>query len=89
MRDDDHHAEQQRDGVEVDGAVGLLEAQHAARHHQARAEQRRAGAVEPEPRYAAQGDDDISGGKDQRGDHGRDSGGGRASLPAVPCVNNR
>ena len=45
--DDDHHAEQQGDGVEIDGAIGLVEAQGANADHQARAEQRAAGAVEP------------------------------------------
>ena len=47
--DEDHHAEQQRDGVEIDGAIGLLEAEAAARHHQTGADQRGAGAVESHP----------------------------------------
>ena len=71
MGDQDHHAEQQGDGVEVDGAVGLVEAERARRHHQARPQQRRAGAVEPQPRRAAKGDDEICRGEDEGGDHGR------------------
>jgi hypothetical protein len=68
--DDDHHAEQQCNGIEVDGAIGLLEAERAARHHQTGAHQCRPGAVEPEPRQAADGDDHIGGGEDEEGEHG-------------------
>jgi hypothetical protein len=32
--DDDHHAEQQRDGIEVYGLVGILERQGARCHHE-------------------------------------------------------
>ena len=57
--DDDHHAEQQRDGVEIDGPVGGIERQYAEPDHQARAEQRGAGAVEAKARQLADGDDQI------------------------------
>ncbi len=39
--DDDHHTEQQRDGIEVDGAISVFERQHAGGDHEAAAEPRR------------------------------------------------
>ena len=68
MGDDDHHAQQQGQRVEVDGLIGLLEGERAARHHQAGAEKGGAGAVEPQPRRAPERDHHISGEEDQRGD---------------------
>ena len=56
---DDHHAEQQRDRVEIDRAIGFIERDDAKRDHQARAEQRRAGAIEPVARQLADGHDQI------------------------------
>ncbi len=46
--DHDHHAEQQDDGVVVNGCVGLLHGEDIEGQHQARAYNRRAGAVEPQ-----------------------------------------
>jgi hypothetical protein len=82
--DEDHHAKQQGDGVEVDGAIRLLEAEAAARHHQAGTNQRRAGAVEAQPRQSAERDHDIGGGKDEGGgEHGD------ATMARPPRANNR
>ena len=54
VRDHDRHAEQERDGVDVDGAEGLFERQRAAGDHRRPAEQRNPGAVEPQARKAAE-----------------------------------
>ena len=62
--DDDHHAEQQRDGVEIDRARHLVDVEAAERQHQAGTDQRRAGAVEPETGQPADCDDDVGDGKD-------------------------
>ena len=68
---DDHHAEEERDRLHVDGGEGLVEAEDAGRHHQAGAEQRRAGAVEPVAGQLADGHDHVGGGEDEdRGNHG-------------------
>ena len=50
IRDHDHHAEQQHDGVQVDRAVGLIQRQNVGSDHQARADDRRAGAVDAKTR---------------------------------------
>jgi hypothetical protein len=47
LRDNDHHAQQKRDGVEIDGFEGFLEAQSPERDHQACADKRDAGTVDP------------------------------------------
>ena len=47
LRDNDHHAQQKRDGVEIDGLEGLLEAQSPERDHQACADKRDAGTIDP------------------------------------------
>ena len=76
---DDHHAEEERDRLEVDGAIGLAEAEHAEPDHEARAEQRGAGPVEPVAGQLADGDDEIGGGEDE---DGGEHGGGRFSNDA-------
>ena len=53
MRDHDHHAEQKRDGVEIDGAKRFLEAQGAKRDHRRTAEESDPGAVEAQAWNAA------------------------------------
>ena len=58
--DDDHHAQQQDDRVEVDCLGDFVERQRADRHHQARADQGGAGAVEPEAGQPADGQHQIS-----------------------------
>ena len=68
--DDDHHAEQQRDGVEVDGLVGILERQRARCDHEAGAHQRDAGPVDAQARNPAEREREIASGKD---DAGRDA----------------
>jgi hypothetical protein len=45
MRDDQHHAQQQGNGAEIDRAIGLVERDRAGRHHERRAEDSGAGAV--------------------------------------------
>jgi hypothetical protein len=62
MRDDDHHAEQQRDRIEVDGTVGILQTQRADRDHRRAAQKGDSGAIEaqagdPADRDAAIGED--------------------------------
>ncbi len=64
MSDDQHHAEQQGDRAEIDRAIGLVERQGPARHHQCRAEQSGAGAVQPQERQPAERDDEIGRGED-------------------------
>jgi hypothetical protein len=53
MRHYDHHAEQERERVEIDSAIGLVGRDRANRHHQRRAGERNAGAIQPEPGDAA------------------------------------
>ena len=69
--DDDHHAEQQRDRVPVDGVERLVEADAAEGDHRRAAEEGDAGAVEPEAgnapdRHAAIDEDED----DRRGEAG-------------------
>ena len=78
MRDHDHHAEQKRDRVEIDGAEGVLEAQRPERDHRRAAEKGDARAVETQARNAAYRDADI--GQDQDGE--RYSAFGRQELAA-------
>ena len=59
VRHHDHHADQERDGVEVDGAEGLIEAQGAERDHRRAAEEGDARAVEAQAGNAAGRDPDI------------------------------
>ena len=67
VRDHDHHAEQQHDGVVVDGGVGLVQREDVGGDHQAGADDGRAGAVHAEARQAADRQHQISGGEDQVG----------------------
>ena len=83
--DHDHHAEQQDDGVEVDGLVGLLKRDDAEGHHQAGADERHAGAVDRQPRHLADRQRQVAGGEDRQ----RRRGGApprlrRASARAAP-----
>ena len=82
--DDDHHAEQKRDGVEVDGAVRLLGAQDAGADHQARAEQRRTRAIDTIDRHLADRDEGVGGGENgHRGNQGEI--GHRDGFPQPPA----
>ena len=56
VRNHDHHAEQQRDRVEVDGAEGFLQAQRAERDHRRPAQKGDAGPVEAQTGNAASRD---------------------------------
>ena len=53
-----------------DRAVGILEIEHAQADHEAGAEKRRAGAIEPVTGQSADGHDDVSRGEDGDGEHG-------------------
>ena len=69
--DHDHDAEQQGDGIEVDGPIGILERQSPGRDHEARAHQRDAGAIDPQPRNPADGKRQITRDEDDDGGHAR------------------
>ena len=56
IRHYDHHPEQQRDRVEVDSAHGGGFAEGARHNHRNCARERRAGAIDPQPRNFAQRD---------------------------------
>ena len=73
--DDDHHAEQQRDGIEVDRLVGILERQGARCDHEAGADQGDAGPVDAQAGNPADREREIASDED---DAGRDA----PSLPA-------
>ena len=66
--DDDHHAEEQDDGVVVDGGPGFVEGEDVGCDHQAGADDGRAGAVDAEAGEAADSEYQVSGGEDQDGD---------------------
>ena len=65
--DDDHHAEEQHDGVVIDGGVGLLHGEDVEGEHEAGADDGRAGAVHAEERDASDGEDEVGGGEDEYG----------------------
>ena len=60
MRDHDHHAEEERDRVDVDGVERLLEAHGSERDHRRPAEKGDSRPVEAQAGHAAGGDADIS-----------------------------
>ncbi len=68
--DDDHHAEQQRDGIEVHRLVGILERKRARCDHEAGADQRDAGPVDAQAGNPADREREIASDKD---DAGRDA----------------
>ena len=65
--DDDHHAEQEGDRVEVDGLVSVAERNGAASDHQGRAEERCPGPVELKAGQLANRDHDVGGSEDDNG----------------------
>ena len=67
MGDHDHHAEEQRDGVEIDGAERLFEAEGPQRDHRRPAEKGDSHPVETEPGDAAGGHPDIRQQEDHKG----------------------
>ena len=84
MRDHDHHAQQKRDRVEIDGAESLLEAQGTDCDHRRAAEEGDASAIETQPWNAANGDANIG----QREDDERGcafGGHSRAAAPSIAC----
>ena len=69
MRNHDHHAEQKRDRVEINGLKSFLETQRAKRDHRGAAEEGDARTIEPQARNAADGDADIGQRQDDERDH--------------------
>jgi hypothetical protein len=67
MRHHDHHAEQKRERVEIDGAISFVRRDCADRHHQRGARERDPGAIEPEPGNTPERDAAISEKEDDRG----------------------
>ncbi len=65
VRDDDHHAEQKRDRIEVDRVERVLEAQGAERDHRRAAEKRDPRAIETQAGNAAGGDSGIGENQDR------------------------
>jgi hypothetical protein len=65
--DDDHHAKQQRDGIEVHRLVGILERQGARCDHEPGADQGDAGPVDAQAGYPAEREREIASGKDDAG----------------------
>ena len=70
IRHDDHHSEEQSNGIEVDGSAGFFERQHAEPDHQAGAQQRRARAINVIARQLAGCDKQIGQNKDDKGTEG-------------------
>ena len=64
IADDDHHAEEKRDCVEIDDAGDIVDTHPADRQHETCADQRRAGAVEAEAGQAADRDNEVGDRKD-------------------------
>ena len=85
MRDHDHHAEEERDGVEIDRAERLLEAQRAKRDHRRAAKERDPRPIEPEAGNAARRDPGIGQDEDdeRRGAVGSHSPGAPSSAAAA------
>jgi hypothetical protein len=83
MRDHDHHAEEERDGVEIDGVESLFETQRPERDHRRAAEECDPRPIEPQARDAARRDPDI--GEDEDDEGGEALGG---HSPAAPSSAN-
>ena len=83
MRDHDHHAEQKSDGVEIDRAKGVLEAQGPQRNHRRAAEEGDPSAVEPQARNAACRDANV--GQDKDDERGEAVG---SHSPGAPSIAN-
>ena len=67
---DNQHAEQQEQGVHVDGGKGLVQREHAQDHHEHRAHQRPRGPVDMQARHLAQADEEVGDEEDDKsGDH--------------------
>ena len=85
MCDHDHHAEEERDGVEIDRPERLLEAQGPKRDHRRAAKKCDPRAIEPESGNAARRDPDIGQDEDdeRRGAVGSHSPGAPSSAAAL------
>ena len=82
MRDHDHHAEKERDRVEVDGAKGFLETQGTDGDHRRAAKECDTGAVETQAGNPANGDANIG----QRQDRKRRQAFGCHCPAAAPSI---
>ena len=91
IRHHDHHAEQEHDGIDVDGGIGLLRRQHPDADQHRTAQEGRARAVDAVARQLADGDDRIGGDEHQKGERqgeigahaGRDAPGGCEAEDAM------
>src|ERR1019366_8581562 len=63
----DHHAEQQDDGVVIDGGVRLLHGEDVEGEHEAGADNGRAGAVHAQEGDAADGENEVGAGENEDG----------------------
>ena len=63
----DHHAEEQDDGVVIDGGVGFLNGEDVEGQHEAGADDGRAGAVHAQERDAPDGEHEVGAGEDEDG----------------------
>jgi hypothetical protein len=64
---DDHHSQQQYQGVVIDRGVGLLRGQDAGGHHKHRAQERGGGTVQRQDLQPAPADEQVGGGEDRQG----------------------
>ena len=64
VRDEDHDAEKENDGVPTDGAIGGVEGEDAEKNHGDGATKCRGGAVEMAAASGFDGDEDVSDGED-------------------------
>ena len=55
VRDDDHHAEEKHDGIEIDRSEGLVEGEDVRGDHEAGADDGGSGAIDAKARHAADG----------------------------------
>ena len=67
VRNDDHHPEQERDGIDIDGPVCIVERQQSGRQHQACAQKGRARPIHMRAGKLADGDDCIGTNEDEDG----------------------
>ena len=65
IRHHDHHAEQQDDGVVIDGGVCFLNGEDVEGKHQAGADDGRAGSIHPQKRNAPDGKNQVRGGENE------------------------
>ena len=84
MRDDDHHAEQQHDRPDVDGAHRLVEPDGAGDDHQNGADDGDAGPIDTQQRYPPDCDGDVDAMKMRKVINRRRRRRGRRSVSRTP-----